>query len=109
MNWATGNFRLVIVDSPPILPVADFEEIVASCDAVLMVVRAYQTRRELLKKTSARIDPKKLIGIILNGVPASDAAEYEDAYSAAYTEAPAVGENLDQETAHAARQVEAVG
>jgi capsular exopolysaccharide synthesis family protein len=105
MNWATGNFRLVIVDSPPILPVADFEEIVASCDAVLMVVRAYQTRRELLKKTGARIDPKKLIGIILNGVPASDAAEYEDAYSAAYTEPPAVGENLDQETAQVARQV----
>lgn len=74
-----------------------------------MVVRAYQTRRELLKKTTARIDPKKLIGIILNGLPAMDVAEYEDAYSAAYTASQADGENLDQETAQIAGPVETAG
>ena len=109
MNWCTDNFRLVIVDAPPILPVADFEEIVSSCDGVLMLVRAYQTRRDLLQKTVARIDPKKLVGIILNGLPASDAAEYADAYSAAYTATASVSENLEQEAAQAAGRVERIG
>ena len=56
----------------------------------------------------ARIDPKKLVGIILNGLPASDAAEYADAYSAAYTATAAVSENLEQEAAQAGR-VERIG
>jgi capsular exopolysaccharide synthesis family protein len=98
MSWCNENFKLVIVDSPPILPVADFEQIVGSCDGVLMVVRAYQTQRELLGKTVSRLDPKKLIGVILNGLPASETSEYATDYSGAYTDVASLPENQEQDS-----------
>jgi polysaccharide biosynthesis transport protein len=109
MSWCVENFRLVIVDSPPILPVADFEQIVGSCDGVLIVVRAYQTQRDLLKKVSARIDQKKLIGVVLNGIPATDASQYGKGYSASYTSPAPIAKNAEQESPTDARQVETVG
>jgi polysaccharide biosynthesis transport protein len=99
MNWCVENFRLVIVDSPPILPVADFEQIVGACDGVLIVVRAYQTQRDLLKKISGRIDQKKLIGVILNGIPATDTSEYGKGYSAAYAAPPLAAKDAEQAAA----------
>lgn len=109
MNWCTENFRLVIVDSPPILPVADFEQIVGCCDGVLIVVRAYQTQRDLLKKMSARIDQKKLIGVIFNGVPATDTSEYGKGYSAAYVAPAPVSKNEKEESPDETGQVETLG
>jgi capsular exopolysaccharide synthesis family protein len=109
MSWCVQNFRLVIVDSPPILPVADFEQIVGCCEGVLIVVRAYQTQRELLKKIAGRIDQKKLIGVILNGIPATDTSEYGKGYSGAYVNAPAAAKRVEQETPADANEVETVG
>jgi protein-tyrosine kinase len=60
------HFKLIIVDSPPIVPLADFEQISAACDAVLAVVRTHHARKDILKKASGTIDPSKLIGVVLN-------------------------------------------
>jgi protein-tyrosine kinase len=67
LDWCKVTFRLILVDSPPLLPVADFEQIVSCCDNALIVVRALKTERELLKKASERIDPKKMLGVVFNG------------------------------------------
>src|ERR1700676_966671 len=67
IDWCHETFRLTLVDSPPLLPVADFEQIVSCCDSALMIVRALKTQRELLKKASERIDPKKMLGVVFNG------------------------------------------
>jgi capsular exopolysaccharide synthesis family protein len=66
LNWCAETFSLVLVDSPPVRPLADFELISASCDRVMMVVRALKTQREILQKSVASIDNKKLIGIVFN-------------------------------------------
>lgn len=67
VTWSTGAFRLVLVDSPPIIPLADFEQISSACDGILMIVRAMQTERALLKSAADRLDPKKLVGVVFNG------------------------------------------
>jgi len=98
MSWCNEHFKLVIVDSPPILPVADFEQIVGSCDGALMVVRAHQTQRELLTKTASRVDPKKLIGFVFNGMPAWETSEFASDYSGRYSDPAPASTNLDEET-----------
>jgi protein-tyrosine kinase len=67
MAWATESFKIVLVDAPSVLPLADFELIASSCDGVLMVVRAQHTRREALRHVSAQLDANKLLGVVYNG------------------------------------------
>jgi len=64
-------FKLVLIDTPPILPLADFELISVACDGVLMVVRAHHGQRETLQKTAGGVDPKKLLGLVFNATDVS--------------------------------------
>jgi capsular exopolysaccharide synthesis family protein len=59
-------FKVILIDTPPILPLADFELISAACDGIVMVVRAHHGQRETLQKTATTLDPKKLLGIVFN-------------------------------------------
>jgi capsular exopolysaccharide synthesis family protein len=64
-------FNVILIDTPPILPLADFELISAVCDGVLMVVRAHHGQRETLQKTAGALDPKKLLGVVFNATDVS--------------------------------------
>jgi len=66
MGWAAESFRLVLVDSPPALNLADFELIAASCESVMVVSRARKTPRESLAKVLAQVDPRKITGVVFN-------------------------------------------
>lgn len=66
MAWATESFDVVLVDSPPILAMADFELIAANCDGTLLVVRALHTGRETLAKAVKLVDVKKFLGLVFN-------------------------------------------
>jgi protein-tyrosine kinase len=66
MGWAAESFRLVLVDSPPALNLADFELIAASCESVMVVARARKTPRESLAKVLAQVDPRKITGVVFN-------------------------------------------
>lgn len=70
------NFKLVLVDSPPVFPLADFELMVGACDRCLVVVRALRVRRDLLQKAAGQIDPKKLLGVVFNGTEAGRRSGY---------------------------------
>jgi len=67
MSWAGESFKIILVDAPSVLPLADFELIAAGCDGVLMVVRAQHTRREALRHVSSQLDASKLLGVVYNG------------------------------------------
>jgi protein-tyrosine kinase len=83
IEWSHESFNLVLVDSPPILDLADVELMNAVCDGVLMVVRAHQTKRDTLQKSSSQIDPKKLLGVIYNAAEnASNRYRYYQAVDA---------------------------
>jgi capsular exopolysaccharide synthesis family protein len=66
VGWASETFRLVIIDSPPIMNLADFELISAACESAMLVVRARKTDRRALSRVLAQVDPKKLAGVVFN-------------------------------------------
>ena len=78
VGWCTETFKLVILDAPPVLNLADVEIITASCDGVLMVVRAQRTRRDVLQKSASQLDPKKLLGVVYN---AAEGAHHKYTYA----------------------------
>lgn len=66
--WCRDNFKLVLVDCPPALQLADFELISAACERILVVARARTTGKRTLEKMLAQMDSQKLLGITLNDV-----------------------------------------
>ena len=63
----TERFDLVLVDSPPVNLIADVQMLAASCDAVLLVARAFYTTRKLFEKAAQDLLPFRVIGTVLNG------------------------------------------
>jgi len=59
-------FKVILIDAPPIRPLADFEPISAGCDGIVMVVRAHHGQRETLRKAASALDKKKLVGVVFN-------------------------------------------
>jgi Mrp family chromosome partitioning ATPase len=80
MGRCSELFKLVLIDTPPILPLADFELISAACDGVVMVVRAHHGQRETLQKTAGALDSKKLLGVVFNATDASGKDYYGYGY-----------------------------
>jgi len=66
MGWAAESFRLVLIDCPPALNLADFELIAAPAESVMLVVRSRKTARESLTRVLAQLDPRKLAGVVFN-------------------------------------------
>jgi succinoglycan biosynthesis transport protein ExoP len=57
----------VLIDTPPIVPVADGRVLSRSADGVLMVVRAHQTPRQMVIKALRFLDEVAVLGLVLNG------------------------------------------
>jgi len=74
--WASQSYGIVIVDAPPMHSLSDAELISAGCDGVLIVVRALSTPREIAQKCVSRLDKRKLIGIVFNGLPSTSDSNY---------------------------------
>lgn len=62
----SAHFDWVVLDSTPMLPMADAASLSRLTDGVLVVVREGHTRRKLLNKALDTIDRKKLLGMVLN-------------------------------------------
>jgi len=62
------NFRYIVVDAPPTLPVADSHLLAGMSDQVLFVVRARKTPRELFQHAVESFDSANLMGAVLNDV-----------------------------------------
>lgn len=64
-----GEYDIVLLDSPPILPVTDGQLLSRLVDGVLLVLRAGEVRREHAKKAKHLLDHvgANVIGAVLNG------------------------------------------
>ena len=71
----SAHFDWVVLDSTPMLPMADAASLARLSDGVLVVVREGHTRRKLLNKALDSIDRKKLVGLVFNEA-ASQQATY---------------------------------
>ena len=62
------NDRYIILDSTPLLATTEPEVLARLVDGILIVVRAGVTPRETVKQAIASLDPKKIMGFVLNDV-----------------------------------------
>jgi capsular exopolysaccharide synthesis family protein len=83
-------FDVVIIDSPPLVPVADPAALAGRCDGVIIVARSGKTdRRRLLD--GARVVERaggRLLGVVLNFLKPTD-APYDYNYHYGYRSTPA--------------------
>lgn len=62
----TEQYDLVLVDSPPVNLIADVQLLAASCDAVLLVARAFSTTQKAFEQTVRDLSRFRVIGTVLN-------------------------------------------
>lgn len=61
------SFEFVIVDCPPLTPVADAVLLQDLVDGFLIVIRAGQSSRGMITRAVARLRPERLLGVVFNG------------------------------------------
>lgn len=76
MEQLTAWFDWVIIDSPPVLPMADTSVWARLADGILLVTRQGVTDKRQLKRGLEALETKKLIGAILNGSNDIDQHDY---------------------------------
>jgi Mrp family chromosome partitioning ATPase len=59
-------FDWIVIDSPPVLPLADTSIWMRQADGILLVARQGATEKDQLKRGIDAIDQKKLLGAVLN-------------------------------------------
>lgn len=64
---ARERFDHVLLDTPPVVPVADLRAISEWVDGIYLVVSAHITPRGLLDEALSAMDPDKVVGIVYNG------------------------------------------
>lgn len=68
MAYGRENFKYVVIDSPPIGAVADYDLIQQTSDGAVLVVRPDHTNRQRCFNALGRIPKDKLLGVVLNCV-----------------------------------------
>jgi len=62
------KYKIVVLDSPPVVPIADSHALSDEADGVVMVLRARRTRPELFRRALSSLEAKNLVGVVLNDV-----------------------------------------
>ncbi|MFO0773243.1 MAG: AAA family ATPase [Nitrospiraceae bacterium] len=70
------RFEYIVVDAPPILPLADMNVLASMADIVLMVIRAGATGRDAVQKALKTIGDPGPISVVLNGLEVQDTPYY---------------------------------
>jgi capsular exopolysaccharide synthesis family protein len=77
MEQLEGWFDWIVIDSPPVLPLADTSVWTRMADGILLVTRQGTTDKEQLKRGVEALDSSKLLGALLNS---STNAAHNDYY-----------------------------
>lgn len=76
MDQLVSLFDWVVIDSPPILPLADTSVWARLADGILLVARPGVTKKRLLQKGLEAIDKTKLVGALLNSYKSVEEGSY---------------------------------
>ena len=80
LNRLTGCFDWIIVDAPPLMPLADIHLWAEQADGILLVVRSGKTPKKSLLKGWESLSGAKLLGMVLNDVRRAGCDDYEKYY-----------------------------
>jgi capsular exopolysaccharide synthesis family protein len=93
-----GDYRFIVIDSAPLVPVTDSLLLATQVDGVVLVTRGEEVSRNVVRKARERLDyvDAKILGVVLNGVDVSSAEykDYRSVYRSHYTryDEPSAGE-----------------
>jgi non-specific protein-tyrosine kinase len=73
-----GQVDVVLIDSPPILPIADAAVLAQKVDGVVLVLEAGKTSRTAARQAVERLEQVggRLLGVVLNGIPSRGRGYY---------------------------------
>jgi capsular exopolysaccharide synthesis family protein len=89
MDQLTNWFDWIVIDSPPVLPLADTSVWMRLADGVLLVARQGTTEKKQLQRGLEAIEAKKLLGALLNCSETSANSDYYYRYAPAAASQPA--------------------
>jgi Mrp family chromosome partitioning ATPase len=82
LDHLASYFDWIIIDSPPVLPLADTSIWMRLSDGILLVTRQGTTEKRQLKKGLEALDGEKVLGAIVNGaIPSAYSGYYYRASS----------------------------
>lgn len=77
MEQLSAWFDWIVIDSPPVAPLADASIWARLSDGILLVTRTGQTKKRQLLRGLEGLDPGKLVGALLNSSQSSDESGYD--------------------------------
>jgi capsular exopolysaccharide synthesis family protein len=81
MSQLSSMFDWIVVDSPPLLPLADTTVWARLTDGVLLVTREGKTEKRQLQRGLDAVKNLSLLGVVLNGCVRSDHENYYQRYA----------------------------
>jgi polysaccharide biosynthesis transport protein len=81
LSQLRDEFDYILLNAPPILPVATMNVLESHCDLHLLVVRANVTSKQVVKQALSSLRADKPIHVILNGVASNSLPSYMLDYS----------------------------
>ena len=79
-NNLSNMFDWIVIDSPPMVPLADSSVWANIADGIMIVVRERFTQVEFLTKAMETVDSKKLLGVVMNETTVSESKYYPNYY-----------------------------
>ncbi|MGB8771382.1 MAG: CpsD/CapB family tyrosine-protein kinase [Candidatus Korobacteraceae bacterium] len=76
MERLAAAFDWIVIDSPPVLPLADTSIWMRLADAILLVTRPGTTAKRQLQRSLEAVEQSKLLGAVLNGSKEAVANNY---------------------------------
>lgn len=73
-----SRFDRIIIDMPPVAPLADVHVVAPVVDGVLMIVRAGITPKPAIERALSGLDVSKVLGLVLNGAGEGASDGYGD-------------------------------
>ena len=82
LEAATGDYDMILLDSPPVVSVADAVALATFADGVVMVVQTGKVPHEVIRRATGQILAVKgrILGVVMNGVNLKRDGYYYDYY-----------------------------
>ena len=76
MEQLSARFDWIIIDSPPVLPLADTSVWGRLADGILLVTREGTTKKRTLQKGLQALEESKVLGAVVNSSASTDHTNY---------------------------------
>jgi len=88
MDQLASWFDWIVIDAPPVLPLADTSVWMRLAEGVLLVTRPGKTSKRQLKRGLEAVEQPKLLGAVVNGSSTTSSSDYYHYYYAGHKSVP---------------------